>query len=84
MRVHAGMQFSTKDRDNALAAYSCAVRSGGGWWYNNCLDANLNGVYVGNLLNVDYEGIMWKKLNPYYSYKYVDMKLRPSVDADTT
>ena len=44
MAYHNKMQFSTKDRDNdAAQSYDCAVKKHGGWWYNNCYKANLNG-----------------------------------------
>ncbi|XP_061171273.1 fibroleukin-like [Saccostrea echinata] len=41
-----GMYFSTRDRDNDRAdnGFQCAVEFGiGGWWYNSCHDAFLNG-----------------------------------------
>ncbi|XP_064651233.1 angiopoietin-2-like [Lineus longissimus] len=37
-----GVGFSTKDRDTNEA---CVKRYRGGWWYSNCYQANLNGVY---------------------------------------
>ncbi|XP_066304201.1 uncharacterized protein [Branchiostoma lanceolatum] len=39
-----GMAFSTIDRDNDRAGYSCAERLKGGWWYNSCSLLMLNGV----------------------------------------
>ncbi|XP_062579574.1 fibroleukin-like, partial [Saccostrea cucullata] len=41
----SGMSFSTPDRDNDGYPYNCAVSygRGGGWWYNNCHSAYLNG-----------------------------------------
>ena len=40
-----GMSFSTSDRDNDKHSGNCAAtyRGGGGWWYNSCSWANLNG-----------------------------------------
>ncbi|XP_056001820.1 angiopoietin-1-like [Ostrea edulis] len=40
-----GMKFSTKDRDNDRHHGSCADSHFGGWWYNSCHDAYLNGLY---------------------------------------
>jgi len=38
-----GMMFTTYDRDNDLAPnYNCAVRNGGGFWYNHCAYCGVN------------------------------------------
>lgn len=42
---HNGMKFSTKDRDNDNFRTNCAEVYHGGFWYNGCWAANLNGVY---------------------------------------
>uniref|UniRef100_A0A0E9XYL5 Fibrinogen C-terminal domain-containing protein n=2 Tax=Anguilla TaxID=7935 RepID=A0A0E9XYL5_ANGAN len=80
------MKFSTYDRDNDKWEENCAEMYGGGWWYNNCRSANLNGIYFkggqydpGS--NVPYEienGVVWLPLKPAdYSLKTVRMKVRP-------
>ncbi|XP_061190985.1 microfibril-associated glycoprotein 4-like isoform X2 [Saccostrea echinata] len=38
-----GMYFSTTDQDNDRASENCAADTKGGWWFNNCHDAFLNG-----------------------------------------
>ncbi|XP_061191003.1 ficolin-2-like [Saccostrea echinata] len=39
----SGMYFSTPDRDNDRYTGNCAAYFGGGWWYNFCHLAYLNG-----------------------------------------
>lgn len=83
---HNGMKFSTFDRDNDVWEGSCAERYGGGWWYNKCQTANLNGVYYKGAYdpekNKPYEienGVVWvtyKLAN--YSLKTVRMFIRPA------
>ncbi|XP_076650019.1 protein scabrous [Halictus rubicundus] len=40
-----GMPFSAKDRDMDDSAAHCAANYHGGWWFNRCQHANLNGKY---------------------------------------
>ncbi|XP_028987724.1 angiopoietin-related protein 3-like [Betta splendens] len=58
---HTGMMFSTKDRDNdRLQSSSCAHLHAGGWWFNACGDASLNGRYVHLRPKGRRRGIQWK------------------------
>ena len=61
MFYHNGMNFSTLDRDNDLwLDYSCASIVGkGGWWYNDCFRANLNGVFYDNVTTYQEGGVAW-------------------------
>lgn len=84
--AHAGMRFSTFDRDADRWEENCAEVYGGGWWYNGCQAANLNGVYYpGGAYdprdNSPYEvenGVVWGPFRgPDYSLRVVRMKIRP-------
>ncbi|XP_063427717.1 ryncolin-1-like [Mytilus trossulus] len=71
---HHNQAFSTKDKDNDLDGGNCAETYTGAWWYNNCYDSNLNGLYVGN--QTDYSGINWYKWKGYQSMKTTSMMIR--------
>jgi len=54
-----GMQFSTRDRDNARSTVvHCAQAYRGAWWYNSCTYANMNGEWGRD----DYKGVFWNPL----------------------
>uniref|UniRef100_A0A493TT74 Fibrinogen alpha chain n=1 Tax=Anas platyrhynchos platyrhynchos TaxID=8840 RepID=A0A493TT74_ANAPP len=83
---HAQMRFSTFDQDHDRWEESCAEMYGGGWWYNSCQAANLNGIYYmgGHYdprYNVPYEienGVVWMPFRASdYSLKITRMKIRP-------
>ena len=46
LSYHNGHKFSTYDVDQDGTSINCAVVDHGGWWYNTCAYANLNGEYV--------------------------------------
>lgn len=83
---HSGAKFSTFDRDNDRWGESCAAAYGGGWWYNSCQSANLNGIYYKGSYdpqtNVPYKtpnGVLWPTFKPpTYSLKTARVFIRPA------
>ena len=71
LTYHKGLQFSTKDKDNDVSAVECAVAVKGAWWYGDCRESNLNGLYRNG---VDDGTITWGKIKP---VKRTEMKIRP-------
>ncbi|XP_036413283.1 microfibril-associated glycoprotein 4-like [Colossoma macropomum] len=70
---HNDMQFATYDRDTN----GCAVSNSGGYWFNNCLVSNLNGLYKWGPSAPQNAAIVWcnwKGCN--YSLKTVVMKIK--------
>ncbi|CAF87511.1 unnamed protein product, partial [Tetraodon nigroviridis] len=82
---HNRMKFSTFDKDNDEWEQSCAQVHGGGWWYNRCQAANLNGVYYQSANAPENEpafpgpnGVVWSTFrNSSSSLKAVRMLIRP-------
>ncbi|XP_061784227.1 angiopoietin-related protein 1-like [Nerophis lumbriciformis] len=80
---HNGKQFTTLDRDKDAFSGNCAHFHKGGWWYNACGQANLNGVwYSGGVYRSKFQdGIFWADYGGgFYSMKSVRLMIRP-IDA---
>jgi ficolin len=71
------MKFSTKDQDHDVSPHSCALQFFGAWWYQHCLDSNLNGKYLGGSHTSFADGIEWRAwTGHYYSLKSTKMMIR--------
>eukprot|EP00057_Strongylocentrotus_purpuratus_P025921 XP_011680395.1 PREDICTED: ryncolin-1-like [Strongylocentrotus purpuratus] len=88
MSYHAGLPFSTQDRDHGSRprGYArCAIRRKGAWWYTggytDCQRAHLNGLYLKGPFapGTQSKGVVWRSwLGNFYSLKKTEMKLRPT------
>ncbi|XP_059202306.1 fibrinogen-like protein 1 [Centropristis striata] len=77
---HHGVKFSTYDQDNDNYKGNCAEEDKGGWWFNKCHSAHLNGMYYPNgpYSAVTDDGVIWFTWKGWwYSLKTTAMKLRP-------
>ncbi len=77
---HNGQKFSTYDKDqDSHSSINCAEMFKGGWWYKNCHDSNLNGLYYdsnNNIISVP-NGIIWQSwLGDSYSLKSTVLAIR--------
>ncbi|XP_070579356.1 fibrinogen-like protein 1 [Ptychodera flava] len=77
---HNGKKFSTKDQDNDLGTGACcACAYNGGWWYGNCIESNLNGIYFkGGAYSGSYSnGVEWYtwRGESFYSHMTTVMKV---------
>ncbi|XP_065301838.1 techylectin-5A-like [Dermacentor albipictus] len=75
-------KFSTFDQDHDNAKFNCAGAFRGGWWYNDCHKANLNGLNLNGPHASYADGIDWSIRNGsrhlyHYSYPSVTMMIRP-------
>jgi len=70
------MLFSTRDQDNDKYPKSCSeLYGGGGWWYNACTKANLNGAYYAGCSAGGKDAATWLGRQ----YRKIEMKLRPKI-----
>uniref|UniRef100_A0A8B9HZL9 Tenascin XB n=1 Tax=Astyanax mexicanus TaxID=7994 RepID=A0A8B9HZL9_ASTMX len=75
MTYHDRRKFSTRDRDPQPFITRCAMSYKGGWWYKNCHEANLNGLYN---THTDHQGVIWTAWKGKdFSIPFAEMKLQP-------
>ncbi|XP_066271241.1 techylectin-5B-like [Branchiostoma lanceolatum] len=79
MTYHNSQAFSTLDNENdSHGNLHCAQSYKGGWWYNACYRANLNGLYHPEPQHSLSDGITWYQWKgDNYSLKQTEMKIRP-------
>ena len=71
---HNGDPFSAKDYGKSK---HCSDLYKGGWWYDNCHKANLNGLYLSGSHTTYANGVNWESWKGYhYSLKFSEMKFR--------
>ncbi|GFR31518.1 techylectin-5A [Trichonephila clavata] len=80
IRVHDNQKFSTKDQDNDNTANAhCADSLKGGWWYESCYSANLNGLNLRGFHKNNPSGVSWQAFRGTgESLNTTEMKIRSS------
>ena len=79
LTYHNGRGFSTADYDVDANGGSCAITRQGAWWFNNCQNSHLNGVYYYGSSPGGDKGIVWNAWRGNsYSLQRTEMKTRPS------
>ena len=85
---HQNMPFSTFDSDNDMRFYdNCAQLFKSGWWFNQCFQANLNGIYYTyknafqqQQIRFLRNGLHWNSIDFYKSLKSTKMRIKPADD----
>ncbi|WP_431798062.1 fibrinogen-related domain-containing protein (plasmid) [Cupriavidus metallidurans] len=78
LAYHNGMQFSAYDANHQTnQGTNCAQMFGGGWWYDYCHAANLNGPWLAGPHSTYADGVEWMTWTGYYeSLTFTEMKVR--------
>ncbi|XP_058123433.1 ficolin-1-A-like [Anopheles ziemanni] len=80
--VVGGVLFSTYDLDLDNSESNCAVTNRGGWWYTECGDSNLNGLYLKGLTGGT-TGMSWSTFRgANYSLKKSRMMVKRKVPVE--
>ncbi|XP_059156088.1 ficolin-1-like [Physella acuta] len=75
-KLHNDQKFSTFDRDNDTEEKDhCARHFNGGWWYSDCHEANLNGLWKSDESG---KGLIWvPTTGQNESATFTEMKIKP-------
>ena len=80
MEYHNGQVFSTYDNDNdASSRENCPFVHQGGWWYNSCYRANLNGPHTLPStpgISTTYARLIWNDGSTFRDVTSAEMKIR--------
>ena len=70
-------KFSTPDKDQDLSSENCALKHGGGWWFNKCGEVNPTGVLMTKHTIGD-DTVYWKgAYGDRRALKRLQLKIRP-------
>ena len=85
---HSGQKFSTHDSDQDSHSRNCAEIYKGGWWFRNCHESNLNGIYYedGQLADFDVpDGIIWETwVGDQFSLTSTVLAIRPRYPSEAS
>ena len=74
MKFHfSNMEFSTNDQDNDGYYLQCSRSYKGAWWYKNCNQSKLNGLYLNGSHLSNADGVNW------LSFRGIKMKVKTIV-----
>ncbi|XP_028140673.1 uncharacterized protein LOC114334777 isoform X3 [Diabrotica virgifera virgifera] len=74
---HYNQKFTTFDVDQDQDSDgNCAQKREGAWWYNNCIDSNLNGKFMTEE-KYSLRGLIWYSLKKYENLAGSRMMIRP-------
>ena len=79
MAYHNNQMFSTYDNDNDRSSSSCSFLHQGGWWYNGCYHANLNGPHTVPAtpgIHTTYARLIWGDGSNIIDLSSAEMKIR--------
>ncbi|XP_069102188.1 angiopoietin-related protein 7-like [Argopecten irradians] len=79
LATHNGYDFSTYDRDNDSIKGNCASNHKSAWWYHDCYDSNLNGIYIVDGGITEVSSMLWRNFphtDAWSTLKKCTMKIR--------